>query len=177
MEIRPVVASDKAAIQTFFSRIPEGDRTFIKEDLLDERTVEQLARRGDARRFIAEEDDGLVRGWLSVIPGHGWSSHVGELRLVVDPEARGQGLGRALARKGLTEALDMGCIKVVVEVVAEQEAAVAMFTKIGFEGEALLKDHVRDRHGELADLILLAHSVEDRMAELQAAGIDETAFA
>ena len=176
MDVRPVVASDEALIQSFFSRIPEGDRTFIKEDLHDERVIAGLASSGVARRFVAE-DEGLVRGWLSVIPGHGWSSHVGELRLVVDPEARGRGLGRTLARKGLTEALDMGCTKVVVEVVASQEAAIAMFTQIGFEGEALLRDHVRDREGDLADLILLAHHVGDRMAEMEASGIDASTFA
>ena len=46
----------------------------------------------------------------------------------------------------------MGMTKLVVEVVAEQEATVAMFTALGFEAEGLLKDHVRSRAGEVHDL-------------------------
>ena len=41
----------------------------------------------------------------------------------------------------------MGMTKLVVEVVAEQEATVAMFTQLGFEPEGLLKDHVRSQSG------------------------------
>ena len=74
------------------------------------------------------------------------------MRLVVDPEARGQGLGRALARWALLQALDGGLKKLTVEVVAEQEGAVAMFGGLGFQAEGLLRDHVRDRDGELRDL-------------------------
>ena len=103
----------------------------------------------------------------------GWSDHVGDLRLVVDPEARGQGLGRALARWALLQAVDGGLAKLSVEVVAEQEGAVAMFTGLGFQAEALLRDHVRDRDGELRDLIVLSHSVEDAWSAMQTAGIDD----
>ena len=108
-----------------------------------------------------------------MIPGIGWSSHVGELRLVVDPEARRSGLGRALARQVLLAALQLKLEKVYVEVVADQAAAIGMFSALGFEGEALLKDHVRDRSGDLRDLVMLAHAVEDNQALFTATGIDE----
>ena len=48
-----------------------------------------------------------------------------------------------------------------------------MFQKLGFSGEALLRDYVRDRSGELRDLILLAHSVEDESSAMATLGIDE----
>ncbi len=63
--------------------------------------------------------------------------------------------------------------KIVVEVVADQTPAIAMFQKLGFSGEALLRDYVRDRSGELRDLILLAHSVEDGSSAMATLGIDE----
>ena len=44
---------------------------------------------------------------------------------------------------------------------------------LGFGGEALLRDYVRDRSGELRDLILLAHSVDDRSSAMATLGIDE----
>jgi hypothetical protein len=69
------------------------------------------------------------------------------------------------------EALALGLGKMVVEVIADQEGLVAMFRGLGFEPEALLVDHVRDRSGELRDLLVLAHSVEEQMASLETAGI------
>ena len=72
------------------------------------------------------------------------------------------------------EALNLGLAKLVVEVIADQEALVAMFRALGFEPEALLADHVRVRSGELRDLLVLAHLVEQQWASMAMAGIVES---
>ena len=82
------------------------------------------------------------------------------MRLVVDPEHRGRGIGRALARRAVLEAVELGLAKLVVEVIADQAALIGMFRALGFEPEALLADHVRDRSGEVRDLMVLANAVE-----------------
>jgi ribosomal protein S18 acetylase RimI-like enzyme len=171
MEIRPIEPRDAQALRAFFHRIPEGDRTFIKEDVLADTIIATWIEPGRARRSVAVEDGNIV-GCISVMPGVGWSSHVGELRLVVDPTQRRKGIGRALARRGLLDALRLGLRKIVVEVVADQTPAVAMFQSIGFQAEALLRDYVRDHSGELRDLVLLAHSVDDRSSQMATLGID-----
>ena len=79
-----------------------------------------------------------MTGYVAVRPLPGWSDHVGEVRLVVSPAPAGTGLGRELARRALVEAVAAGLAKLVVEVVAEQGAALALFTDLGFTGEALL---------------------------------------
>jgi ribosomal protein S18 acetylase RimI-like enzyme len=104
----------------------------------------------------------------------GWSSHVGEVRVIVDPDARGRGIGRALARHAVLEALNLGLTKMVVEVVADQEATIAMFRSLGFDPEALLADHVRDQAGDLRDLMILSHSVEQSWASMNASGIADS---
>ena len=48
-----------------------------------------------------------------------------------------------------------------------------MFSGLGFQAEGLLRDHVRDRDGELRDLILLSHSVADAWSAMETAGIDD----
>jgi L-amino acid N-acyltransferase YncA len=171
MEIRPPTRSDLDALLGFFSRVPESERTFFKEPVLDRATVEGWLTSG--RRALAFADDGRVAGYVAVIRLTGWSDHVGEVRLVVDPDHRGQGLGRTLARWALLQALDLGLSKLTVEVVAEQEGAVAMFGGLGFQAEGLLVDHVRDREGTLRDLILLSHSVADARSAMETAGIDD----
>jgi hypothetical protein len=60
-----------------------------------------------------------------------------------------------------------------VEVVAEQGAALALFTDLGFTGEALLVDHIRDREGRLRDLMVLAHHVRDTWSGMSAVGLPE----
>jgi ribosomal protein S18 acetylase RimI-like enzyme len=171
MEIRSIEPGDAQALRAFFNRTPEGDRTFIKEDVLDDAIVPAWVGEGGACRSVAVED-GKIVGCVSVMPGVGWSSHVGELRLLVDQAYRRKGLGRALARRGLLDALRLGLRKIAVEVVADQTAAVAMFQGLGFQAEALLRDYVRDHAGELRDLLLLAHSVDDRSSQMATLGID-----
>ena len=169
MDIRPIQPADEAALIAFFHRMPEGDRTFFKEDVDDPHVVASWARPGAARVIAVE--NGEVIGSVAVVPLHGWSSHVGEVRLVVDPERRGRGVGQALARRAVLEAMDMSLAKLVVDVIAEQEALIGMFRALGFEPEALLVDHVRDRAGQVRDLMVLANSVESQFASMSAAGI------
>ena len=171
MEIRPIEPSDEAALIRFFERIPDSDRTFLKEDVSDPGVLEAWATPGAARAIAIDGDE--VVGSVAVVPLHGWSSHVGEVRLVVDPARRGQGIGRVLARRAVLDALELGLAKVVVDVIADQTALIAMFRSLGFEPEALLTDHVRDRNGDVRDLMVLAQSVDEQFAAMAAAGISE----
>jgi ribosomal protein S18 acetylase RimI-like enzyme len=164
------------ALLRFFEGLPEGDRTFIKEEVTDPETVRSWAtEKGPGGRWVAVDgdgdDDGEVTGYVAVRPLPGWSDHVGEVRLVVSPASRGSGLGRVLARRALVEAVGAGLKKLVVEVVAEQGAALALFTELGFTGEALLVDHIRDRTGELRDLLVLAHHVQKTWEEMDTIGV------
>jgi ribosomal protein S18 acetylase RimI-like enzyme len=172
MEIRPLEAADRDALQRFLQRIPEGDRTFFKEDVDDPEVLAAWLRPGAARSLAV--DGGTILGYVAVIPLQGWSSHVGEVRVIVDPDHRGRGIGRALARHAVLQSLELGLTKMVVEVVADQAAAIGMFRSHGFDPEALLRDHVRDGNGELRDLMILAHSVEESYASLTAAGIADS---
>src|SRR6266508_3844483 len=171
MQIRPLETRDEAAVDRFLDRIPEGDRTFFKEDVDDPAVRAAWFRPGTARLLAADGD--TVIGYVAVVPLQGWSSHVGEVRVIVDPDHRGRGIGRTLARHAVLQALELGLTKMVVEVVADQTAAIGMFRSHGFEPEALLEDHVRDADGELRDLMILAHSVEESYASLTAAGISD----
>lgn len=162
------------ALQAFLGALPDGDVTFMKEDVRDPATAEAWARPGvRGRRWVAVGDDGAILGLVSISPLVGWSAHVGELRLVVDPRRRGRGVGASLARHALQQSLDAGLEKVVVEVVAEQEGAIRMFTNLGFRGEALLTDHIRDRTGELQDLLVLAHAAGDEWSAMGTLGVED----
>ncbi len=169
--LRRIHAGDEEELIEFLAALPEGDRTFLKE-ADDRATIEFWCRDLRSTRWVLERD-GRVEAYLAIIPGVGWSHHVGELRLIVAAGARRLGLGRALARHGLLEALRSGLAKVVVEVAAEKQGDLDMFTSIGFKAEALLENHVRTREGQTGDLVILSHDVEAVRDSMHALGIDE----
>ncbi|SNR91647.1 L-amino acid N-acyltransferase YncA [Geodermatophilus saharensis] len=173
MEVVELGPAHAEALLRFFGSLPEGDLTFIEEEVTDPAVVRSWADgAGGGRRFVAMDGD-EVAGYVAVRPLPGWSAHVGEVRLVVSPTRRGSGLGRGLARQALVTAVGDGLAKLVVEVVAEQGAALALFTDLGFTGEALLRDHVRDREGNLRDLMVLAHHVDETWAGMATVGLPE----
>jgi ribosomal protein S18 acetylase RimI-like enzyme len=169
-ELRRIGPDDAVMVAAFLEAMPEGDRTFFKEPI-DVDTVERWCREGRNLRWILIED-GAPAGMLSIIPGAAWSSHVGELRIVVAPDFRRRGIGRQLSRYGLTEAVRLGLTKIVVEVAADKEGDIEMFTSIGFRPEALLANQIRDTRGELHDLVLLSHEVGDVAASMDVLGLD-----
>lgn len=172
MTTSELTAEHLPALGTFFETLPEGDVTFIKEDLRPEvlRSWTEPGRQG--RRWVEVDEQGRVFGFVAMLPLRGWSSHVGELRLVVHPEVRGQGVGRRLAQLALRESVGMDLTKVVVEVVAAQQGLISMFSALGFVAEALLEDHIRDRDGRLQDIVLLAHTVDENWNGMAVAGVD-----
>jgi L-amino acid N-acyltransferase YncA len=171
MDVRYLEPGDREALERFLRRVPEGDRTFFKEDVEDAAVIDAWVRPGISRVLAVE--CGEVLGYVALVPLHGWSSHVGEVRIIVDHERRGRGIGRVLARRAVLEATELELTKMVVEVVADQEPTIGMFRSLGFEPEALLLDHVRDRSGRLRDLLVLALSVEEQWAALELAGIPD----
>ena len=171
MDIRPLDTGDEAAIDRFLDRIPDEDRTFFKEDVADPDVRSAWFRPGPARLLAVDGD--AVLGYVAVVPLASWSRHVGELRVIVDPQYRGRGIGQALTRRAMLEALELGLTKMVIEVRADHESRIEMFRALGFVPEALLADHVRDRAGQLHDLMVLAHSVEAWNASLEVAGIGD----
>jgi L-amino acid N-acyltransferase YncA len=166
---------DSRAFSRFASKVPEGERRFLKEDLDD---VEEIAPAQDragrrARRLVAADETGGIVGVAGAFPGSGWSAHVAEIRVLVSAAHRRRGLGRDLARAAVVEALELGCSQAYVEVIAEQEALVAMFQDLGFEPAALLPDFVRDGTGEFHDLMLLTLRADDQWRLNQVLGLDE----
>jgi ribosomal protein S18 acetylase RimI-like enzyme len=172
VEIRTLGRDDVDALRRFFARVPSGDRTFFRESVLEPGVIERWISDPDQHRLVAVVD-GEVGGHVAVLRGLGWSRHVAEIRLVVDPAHRRRGLGRLLAQRAVVEAVEMGTTKLVVEVVASQEPTVAMFSNLGFEPEGLLKDHVRSQSGEVHDLLVLAHFVEPLWDMLRTTGVEE----
>jgi ribosomal protein S18 acetylase RimI-like enzyme len=172
MRIRLLEPALAGPLREFFGRVPESDHNSFAEDVFEPGLMESWLHDERGRRAVAVEE-GRVVGYVAVLPLVGWSAHVGSLRVVVDPAARGRGVGRDLARHGLITGLELGLAKLVVEVVVDAVPAIGMFEGLGFEPEALLRDHVRDKGGQLHDLVVLAHLVEGTWSGMATAGLED----
>ena len=90
-------------------------------------------------------------------------SHLGEVRVVMDPANREEGLGRRLIREILDIAANLGLTKVVFELVAQREKkAVCAAERVDFKEVATLEDRIKDFCGNYQDVIMLEIPVTNR---------------
>ena len=155
-------ASDGADLLKFYRTMPEEDRLVLKDDVTTAEWLDSFLaalRSGEAISVVGKIG-GEIRGEATLYRTlHGWSRHVGEIRLNVDRAARGQGLGIELARHIVKLAIDRGIDKLIAQMVDDQIAARRTFEKLGFHKEAELPGHVKDIHGKKRDLLILANDV------------------
>lgn len=172
-EIREPTTQDMPCVQAFFAAMPAEDRTFFFWNVDDPDVAVHWSENSHRCSRVAVDERGEIVGFASVQSGADWSSHVGELVLAVAPARRRQGLGKALARTLLIESLQRGLRKVTVMIAAENRGAVDMFRDMGFEGEALLRDHLcSPEDGSLHDVVLLAHLADENWASMLTGGIE-----
>ena len=171
LTVRPTKRGDQAALLAFYREMPQEDRLFLKDDVTTESWADRFIRRierNEALSLVAETDGRIVAEATLYRPQHGWSSHVGELRVAVARSHRRKGLATALAGMLVKLATDQGADKIVVEVVENQVAALRTFAKLGFQQEAVLRGHVKDIRGARRDLLLLANDVSHIWAAMEA---------
>ena len=159
MLLRPVSFEDAEALLLLYRGLPEEDRLVLRDDVTrpewSERFLTKVAL-GDVLSIVAQENGRLVGEASLYRQRHGWTAHVGELRVNVDRAHRRMGLGFVLARELVKLARDLGLEKLVAQMVETQVGARRVFEKLGFVQEAVLKGHVKDAEGVKRDLLLLA---------------------
>jgi L-phenylalanine/L-methionine N-acetyltransferase len=126
----------------------------------ERRFLKALRRYPHAAVFVAESDDGVLIGRLSVgRDPHPASTHVADVGLMVAIGARRQGVGTALLQAAVDWARETEVRKLELHVFPWNEAAIALYDRFGFEREGYRKQHYR-RGGAYVDAILMAYEVE-----------------
>src|SRR5690242_2969791 len=104
--LRPMQRGDEPALQEFFHRVPEEERFFLKEDVTSPGVVQGWGEHLDYDRalpLLAFEGDRIIGDAVLIRRRGGSRCHTAEIRIVVDPEHQGRGLGVAL----ISELLDI----------------------------------------------------------------------
>ena len=175
IEFRLMSRADEAAVLAFAQKLPTHDLLFLPRNISQPKVLTAWINeieRGAITSLLAIKGGKVVGCGTLVRDPHSWSPHVGELRMVVSMEVRGQGVGRALSQETFALALGAaGLEKLVVQMTVDQQAAIALFEGLGFKAEALLRDHVRDASGKKHDIVVLGHNVAQFLAQMEAYGL------
>ena len=153
IEFRLMSRADEAAVLAFAQKLPTHDLLFLPRNISQPKVLSAWINeieRGDITSLLAIRQGVVVGCGTLVRDPHSWSPHVGEIRMVVSLDVRGQGVGRALS---------------------QETFAIALFESLGFKAEALLRDHVRDVDGKKHDIVVLGHNVAQVRAQLEAYGV------
>ena len=171
-----MTAAAEEEVLAFGRTLPRHDLLFLRRDITEPRVLAAWVKdleAGTIHSLLARRDGALVGCTAVVVDRHSFSPHVGELRVLVSPDDRARGLGRALVQESFLLALDLGLEKLTARMTPDQTAAIAVFEDLGFRGEALLRDQVRDADGEKHDILVLGHDVLRFSAQHEAFGLPE----
>ena len=174
IEFRLMTRADEAAVLAFAQKLPTHDLLFLPRNISQPKVLSAWINeieRGDISSLLAIRQAVVVGCGTLVRDPHSWSPHVGEIRMVVSLDVRGQGVGRALSQETFAIALGAGLEKLSVQMTVDQQAAIALFESLGFKAEALLHDHVRDVDGKKHDIVVLGHNVAQFQAQMEAYGL------
>lgn len=166
--IRPLTKDDKITLLQFFQRVPEEDRFYLKENVTAPEVIHQWTEHIDLERVIplvAEVDGKIVADGTLHRSRSPARRHVGELRIVVDPEYRGMGIGTRLVQELIDVGRGLGLHKLFFELVERRERrAVQAALDTGFQEVAVLRDRIKDIYGSLQDLVIMELPLREEAA-------------
>ena len=167
--LRPLGAEDRDGIVTFARALPYHDLLFLRRDITDPQQVDLWIHDVEEGRYstvLAIVDDAVVGYATVALDGLAWTRHLGEIRILVAKEMRGMHLGSVLTEQAFGLAKQRGFTKMAARMTTDQEAAITVFSRMGFKTEAVLKHHVLDREGFPHDLQIMALDVNEFQARV-----------
>ena len=134
MEIREATRADLADVLALWRT---SDAAESATD--DEPSLERLLAHPGSDLLLASDDDRLLGTVIAAWDG--WRG--GLYRLVVDPEARREGVASALVGEGERRLRTRGCLRISILVLRGHEHAAAFWTAASYELDGRLDRHFR----------------------------------
>lgn len=154
MLIRPYAEADWAQIYPFFSVIVADGRTYAYPEGLSSDEARSLWVATPPGATSVAVHDGKVVGSVRMGPNRpGRGAHIATASFMVDPAARGLGIGRALGDSMIDWARQAGYKGIQFNAVVETNTgAVRLWTSLGFEILATVPEAFDDRLNGLVGL-------------------------
>ncbi len=162
--VRPAVEADVERMVELYALVADEGRWIGAEGPVDRDDVRQRwAHRlasGDGVHLVAVADGVVVGQVTAELAPYG----VASLGMLVDRDWRRRGVGTALVQAAVEAARARGCHKVSLQVWPHNDAARALYRKLGFEDEGRLVRHYRRRNGETWDVVVMGLALDDTVA-------------
>ncbi|HEX7858749.1 MAG TPA: GNAT family N-acetyltransferase [Verrucomicrobiae bacterium] len=162
VQLRPLEVHDEDRLLRFFSEIPPRELLFIKHRVTEREVIHDWCSNIDLERnfpLLGLNDSQL----LGICTLHqqlgGWKRHIGRVSVHVHPNFRGRGLARTLLNEVIEIARQTGLERIEAEFVGEQEAAIKMFSHLGFSQLFRLENYVKDMQAISHDYILMGQDL------------------
>ena len=157
IDLRLMEPGDRERVLEFARGLPQDDLLFLRTDITQPEIVDEWIRNIEAGRTVtvlAFEGSSLLGDGSLHFDVTTWTRHIGEIRLLLAPQARGAGLGRILAEDLYAVGKELGLQMLTARMTFDQTAAMAVFRQLGFQREAVLSQYVIDRSGQTHDLLI-----------------------
>jgi len=158
LTLRPMTRDDEYAIYIYFSSLPEESRQYLRNDVTNRKLIERWMRELNYEKslpILAEYEGHIVANVTLHRQTFGWGLHVGEVRITIDPNFRGKGLGLKLLGEISELAAKSGLKKLVARVVTARSDVMKTFERCGYNRAAVLKKYVKDIYQNYADIAIM----------------------
>ena len=134
MKIRKADEADRDAIwKIFHGVVAAGDTYAIDPDMSREEALAYWSA-ADTQTYVAESTGRVVATYILRPNQSGGGSHIANAGFMVAPDARGQGIGRAMGEHCLSEARRLGFRAMQFNfVVSTNESALRLWEDLGFK--------------------------------------------
>jgi L-amino acid N-acyltransferase YncA len=133
LNIRPAENKDRGAIWQIFHDVVAAGDTYAIDPNISREDAFAYWFRSDTKTYVAEQNGEIV-GTYTLRPNRaGGGGHVANASFMVNPTARGRGIGKAMAEDCLDEARGLGYRSMQFNfVVSTNETAVRLWQVLGF---------------------------------------------
>jgi L-amino acid N-acyltransferase YncA len=155
--LRGAAPADLPAITKIYNEaIRTTTATFDTKPQTLRQRLEWFRKHGKRHPVIVAEFEGKVVGWASLTPWSERAAYDGtaETSFYVKSEFRGRGIGRALKRRTIDEARQLGFHSLIAQVAEGSDASLRINEAAGFKHVGTLKE-VGYKFGKLIDVHIL----------------------
>ncbi len=150
----------------FLNRLKDDDKLYLKYDVTNIGFVEERVKAidtGNRISVVAWNKEGKIVGSATIYwTNFGWKSHIGKLRIIVDPNYRNMGLSKYLAQLIFFKAQEIRSLSIIMaETMEEQKAAIHILEELGFKKVASLPNFIVDTKGKKHNLIVMVADLEE----------------
>jgi L-amino acid N-acyltransferase YncA len=162
LEIRAAKEADRDAIWNIFHAVVAAGDTYPFDPKMKREEALAYWFRANTRTYVAESGGRVVGTYILKPNQPALGSHIANAAFMVAPDARGQGIGRGMAKHCLSEARRLGFRAMQFNfVVSTNTSAIHLWQQLGFKIVGTLRGAFRHPEKGYVDVYVMFCSLVD----------------